>query len=344
MAAIRKDNKLMALLSVWGILLVLIGHSGFEEPIIQQKLCYLHSWIYSFHMPLFFMISGYLFSLTNEDFSRIKAGVFLQKKVVRLLVPYVALGAILWVIKYAFSGLSHASRDFSLGTFFKMFVAPGCEGSTMGYLWYVFTLFVMFVVVVALGKIRVNLKKVGGCFIVMFACWAFYACLPNLVWLNWSKVCLELPFFLTGVILQRYEARFSSLVNRGGYYAFAILCALSVGMLFVSSPAIGCFNYVIKAFVGMLMSIQCCSILLRFNWVEKYLLPLSKYTYSISLLSWFGHYAAKVVLVNMLHVHWLIVVCGMFLAGLVLPLMVCRIVDKAEWGSKQKWLRTIIGY
>ena len=42
MATVKKDNKLMALLSVWGILLVLLGHSGFEEPEIQQKLGWLH--------------------------------------------------------------------------------------------------------------------------------------------------------------------------------------------------------------------------------------------------------------------------------------------------------------
>lgn len=70
----------MALLSVWGIIWVLIGHSGFEESEIQQKLYVLHGWIYSFHMPLFFMISGYLFSLTNKNFTGIKAGKFLQKK------------------------------------------------------------------------------------------------------------------------------------------------------------------------------------------------------------------------------------------------------------------------
>lgn len=42
MATVKKDNKLMALLSVWGILLVLLGHSGFEEPEIQQKLGWQH--------------------------------------------------------------------------------------------------------------------------------------------------------------------------------------------------------------------------------------------------------------------------------------------------------------
>lgn len=43
MATVKKDNKLMALLSVWGILLVLLGHSGFEEPEIQQNLGWLWS-------------------------------------------------------------------------------------------------------------------------------------------------------------------------------------------------------------------------------------------------------------------------------------------------------------
>ena len=86
----------MALLSIWGIILVLIGHSRFEESEIQQKLHVLHGWIYSFHMPLFFMISGYLFSLTNQNFTEIKAGKFLQKKILRLLVPYSVLGTILY--------------------------------------------------------------------------------------------------------------------------------------------------------------------------------------------------------------------------------------------------------
>ena len=94
----KKDNQLMALLSVWGILLVVLGHSGFEEPIIKQELSGLHSWIYSFHMPLFFMISGYLFSLTNKNFVDIKPAKFMQKKVLRLLVPYLTIGTIVYLI------------------------------------------------------------------------------------------------------------------------------------------------------------------------------------------------------------------------------------------------------
>ena len=206
----------MALLSVWGIILVLIGHSGFEESEIQQKLHVLHGWIYSFHMPLFFMISGYLFSLTNKNFTGIKAGKFLQKKIMRLLIPYLVLGTRLWGIKYAFSGFSHATRDFSAGTFLKMFIAPGCDGSTMGYMWYVFTLFVIFSVVVALNKIHIDMKKSRWCIGVMLVFWLMWGLLPKIVWLTWSIVCRDLPFFVAGILLHKYEPKILTLINKGG--------------------------------------------------------------------------------------------------------------------------------
>lgn len=206
----------MALLSVWGILLVLLGHSGFEEPIIQQKLHYLHSWIYSYHMPLFFMVSGYLFSLTNKSFIEINPLKFMRKKAVRLLIPYVVLGVILYGIKFVFAGFSHATRDFSIATFFKMFVAPGCEGSTMGYLWYVFTLFMVFAVVIVLCRLHVNLKKTAWCIMVMISFFAMSVLLPRIEWLNWNTVCRDLPYFIVGIMLYRYEPDIQVFVNRGG--------------------------------------------------------------------------------------------------------------------------------
>lgn len=55
-----KSDRLISLMSLWGIILVVLGHSGFEETIVMKQLSALHTWIYSFHMPLFFFISGYL--------------------------------------------------------------------------------------------------------------------------------------------------------------------------------------------------------------------------------------------------------------------------------------------
>lgn len=62
-----------------GILLVVIGHSEFTST-------NLITWISSFHMPLFFIISGILFSHT-EAFKK-DSKTFIRNKVKSILVPY----------------------------------------------------------------------------------------------------------------------------------------------------------------------------------------------------------------------------------------------------------------
>lgn len=186
------------------------------------------------------------------------------------------------------------------------------------------------------------MKKPGWCIGVMLAFWLMWGLLPKIVWLNWSIVCRDLPFFVAGILLHKYEPKILTLINRGG--DLIIFSSFSICLQFFDLPMDATINYIFKAFVGLITSIQLCSMLLKYKWEERYLLPLGQYTYSIYLLSWFGHYAAKILLANVLHMHWGIVMLGMFMGGLLLPLIICRIVDKSGWLSKQKWLRIVIGY
>lgn len=298
----KKDNQLMALLSVWGILLVVLGHSGFEEPVIKQELSDLHSWIYSFHMPLFFMISGYLFSLTNKSFVDIQPGKFMQKKVLRLLIPYLTIGTIVYLIKFAFSSLSHASRDFTIGNFFYMFIAPSNPNSTMGYMWYIVTLFVVFAIVVLLNKLHIDMKKPLWCLALIMVFLALDSCMPKVALFNLNAVMHYMPAFLMGILFKEYEDSILTFINRG-YVNLLILCSSKI---------------------------------------SGFLLPFSKYTYSIYLLSWFGQYAAKVLFINILHLHWSIAVVEMFICGIVVPLVVDKCVDR--WFKDNKAIRLIIGY
>ncbi len=67
----------------WGILLVMIGHTVLTGP--------LSVWIYSFHLPLFFFVSGYLFHpekyATTLDFIKSRAR--------SLLIPYLSFSLII---------------------------------------------------------------------------------------------------------------------------------------------------------------------------------------------------------------------------------------------------------
>ena len=64
-----------------GIILVYIGHCdlNYKSPLFL--------WIYSFHMPLFFFISGFLFKF-HSQLSYDKIGKILYNKAISLLIPY----------------------------------------------------------------------------------------------------------------------------------------------------------------------------------------------------------------------------------------------------------------
>lgn len=76
----NRDQSLDTLKGI-GIILMVVGHSG--APL------WIHDSIYSFHMPLFFIASGYFFSESSLDNKRL----FTLKKINGLYIPY-----LLWSI------------------------------------------------------------------------------------------------------------------------------------------------------------------------------------------------------------------------------------------------------
>ena len=97
-----------------------------------------------------------------------------------------------------------------------------------------------------------------------------------------------------------------------------------------------------RALIGVTMSVLLAISLLRSNWINKHILPLGRYTYSIYLLSWFGQYAINILVVNVLNLHWGLVVLLMFVFGLLIPIAICKIVEASQLLNK-KWIRIIIG-
>lgn len=294
-------------------------------------------------MPLFFLISGFLFSLTNPEMKQACTGKFVWKKTKRLMVPYFVLGTIIFASKYALSGLSHAVRDFTVANFFKMFFIPGASYSTIGHLWYVFTLYAIFLLTLCFICSRLlSENKVKLC-IVMIGLWLLRYLMPNVMILNISSILFYAPFFVLGILLQRNNQSLSKVFeNRNGWYKCLIFFVLTIACLFI--PVRGLYVQVIKAIIGILFSLSLCDFIIRkMPRVEDWMVRFSNKTYTIYLLSWFGHYMVKVVLVNVLNCHYLIVVGGMFMGGLLFPLAVCWLVDRVPLLNK-KGLRLIIGY
>lgn len=72
------------------ILLVVIGHL-LQYNLVGTSSKDLFDMIYSFHMPLFMFLSGYVASLSIDKYMSHK-GEFIQKKAASLLVPFMFMG------------------------------------------------------------------------------------------------------------------------------------------------------------------------------------------------------------------------------------------------------------
>ena len=128
----------------------------------------------------------------------------------------------------------------------------------------------------------------------------------------------------------------------GGYIILIITVLSSIILTVVKIPLPQYVLEPARALIGVTMSVLLAISLLRSNWINKHILPLGRYTYSIYLLSWFGQYAIKILVVNVLNLHWGLVVPLMFVFGLLIPIAICKIVEASQLLNK-KWIRIIIG-
>ena len=91
----RRDNKIDAIRG-FGMILVICGHA--LDLLLEKEILETLIWrrvydaIYSFHMPLFFCMSGYLF----KDKSNEKVKSILCKNIVSLYFPYLILNYLYW--------------------------------------------------------------------------------------------------------------------------------------------------------------------------------------------------------------------------------------------------------
>lgn len=107
-----------------------------------------------FQMPLFFSLSGYLFS-----FSRMEQpfGIFLKKKSRRLIIPFIVIGAF-WMIpiKMILGYVGYQNYNF-IQAVVRMLL-----NQENGHLWYLPTLFLLFIIFWIYKKLVRNSIKVHG--------------------------------------------------------------------------------------------------------------------------------------------------------------------------------------
>lgn len=126
-----KRMKWIDLLRGWAMILVVLAHSGLKG---ELKIL-----IYSFHMPLFFFISGVTYGMKPMD-KKEEFSVFAKKKAKGLLIPYffwsVALIPTWWLNFCYFGNKKFSLQNMIKGILYSNHAAnhPGAPNNAMWYL------------------------------------------------------------------------------------------------------------------------------------------------------------------------------------------------------------------
>ena len=115
-----------------------------------------HKFIYAFHMPLFFFISGMLFRRDKFD----SIGYFVKRRAKRLLVPFVVYSIVTWIIWAAFRFVRHDAVVSYWDPLLQTIIAKG-SGTYMVHnsaLWFIPCLFATEIIYFTFSKLN-NIAK-----------------------------------------------------------------------------------------------------------------------------------------------------------------------------------------
>jgi fucose 4-O-acetylase-like acetyltransferase len=200
-----------------GILLVMLGHTDIPSQ--------LKTYIYTFHMPLFFFLSGYLFTL--KKFPNLK--VFLSKRTKSLILPYLcfSLVAYIWfIIVFHFGFVKY--RENLLMPLIGSFVAIRSSLWTVhtGALWFIDCLFCtefLFYFITKIGR-----KKIAIGIVLIFI--SVLGCLYNKLVgkpLPWSLdiTMISVGFYGSGYFYKEYRSKLDRFINKKTF-----ACLISINM------------------------------------------------------------------------------------------------------------------
>jgi len=240
-----------------GIVLVVLGHCVSTNTSIGR-------WIFSFHMPLFFFLSG--FCLDNSKYTNFKS-LFL-KRIQQLIIPYVSFVVILVSLQALFFG--DGTFITALYVQFKRFISDGGIGAT----WFLPVLFFSELVYF------LCLKLVACSKLFLFILLVSLSIVGNIL----HSLELDLPFSLSAVLPAVLFYGFGNILNgtiqeamrkfgnKRMLLLIPILGLLTVVLSIVINPAINmCLNRMTPYFLGYLGAFTgICLIFLMSNFLARF--------------------------------------------------------------------------
>lgn len=339
-------NPYVSFLQAFGILLVVVGHAfptdGHDNPIYR--------WIYSFHMPLWIFLSGYLLRYTAPaaapgacPLAGIRMGGrggFLHKKVRRLLVPYLLISTLVFLPKVWLSRWAVKPVELSWSAYVEMLLVP--SKNVIVYYWFLPTIFILLTGTVLFARLLSEARLGGriplGVWLLGALALSVFNPLAGVAWLNLGGVAKSAFFFVLGIAYCSDQQNIDERLYLGAPWTTIGWGFTSIVLVVTGYGAQNMLFSQLTAVCGILFALSLGHAYLRSGF--RFLAPLDGTTYAIFLFSWFPQSALRVLLYDRGHLSPWIGVPLSALAGIALPWL---LYHGLQYGRRWRAGRAIAG-
>lgn len=281
----RPNAKDMSIETLRGLAIILMvaGHVVGAHPHQAMQVSddspwrFVYRGLQDLRMPLFTVLSGYVYAMRPiKQWAGL--GALARGKVIRLLVPLVTVGTLVFLAKL----LNPTSTSgLVAGDWYKVYFFG------LDHLWFLQAIFVIFLVVGLLDVLG-TLDRVTGWAIATAVTAAFYVVMPipNVSFFSINGAIRLLPFFLVGYGLNRFALSFSPVWSCVlGAAAIASLAPRTLGLYSVIE-----INQGVERALGLTIGIALILLLFRFReaFTNRFLAWLGGYAFGIYLFHYFA--------------------------------------------------------
>ncbi len=277
------------------IVLVLLGHAIIVYPINLHEILWckvLFIAVSSVHMPLFFFISGFCYSLGNNTYT-----AYLKKKVKRLLVPYIVFCILDMVVRIILPSAVNKDRGI-FESIELMFFQGG------GY-WFLYVLFLIFLVFPVLEKIFSLYRMSLWITCLVFLVIRLTNIAPKIFMLD--SICKYLLYFILGYFVRSRYQEFQAKKDKISLWLVSLGLAawMACISLIVRFGDLEIF-YLIASLVGIpTMYMIICNFIDKRNY---FLYEFSKYSLPLYLMNGYVLVVSRILIVGKLNIKSAIVI------------------------------------
>ena len=326
--------KYISLFQIIGPILVILGHS-LNGINITSGIWYslTKEWIYIFHMPLFFMISGYLLSFKGFEGSKGYLG-FIKQKFNRLLLPYLVWNIIGFIPKLFVQQMTPDTVELSIYQIVKCLFYP--RQTIWGHTWFLVALFLLYAITPFWKKIFCP-KNIYSKIIVMVLSTILY-CLPiGTEFLCISDLHRDILFFALGCWLGTCPVENLKTLFAGKRFVLTVFSfVLSVTFVVFWQPL---YSLQFIPCIAILITILAYG--LNIKNMPSFCEQLSLNSFGIYILHWPVMIVARTVCFAC-NLHNVITIIIMTLSGFIIPNLIIYISKKLRL-NKNKLINVLLG-